>query len=398
MRRDTQIIIAAGAVMLALSFGVRSIFGVVLDPISEAHGWSREIFSMSLAIQNIVWGITQPLFGALADRLGDRKALWLGLGVYLLGMVLSIVGQTPLAMHMGMGVLVGAGIAGTSFGLVLSVVGRAVPDANRSKALGLTSALGSLGQVAMPLIAGWTTTTLGWEMTLIVFTLLLVPMAACIPFLDPKVPASEAASDPMVPTNVLLTRAFGHSSYVLLVMGFFVCGFHVAFMTAHLPAWVYQTCGSIALGATALAIVGGGNVIGTLGAGWLGSYFPKPYLLSAIYAGRAAAIMVFVFVIPVTPATVVVFSALMGLLWLSTVPLTSALVATMFGPRYMGTLYGVVFLSHQVGSFIGVWMGGAVFEAYGSYDMVWWASIGLGIFSALVHLPVREQRWEPQAA
>ncbi|HUF57478.1 MAG TPA: MFS transporter [Thermohalobaculum sp.] len=397
MRRETTVIIAAGACMLALSFGVRSIFGVVLDPLSEAYGWDRSVFSFSLAMQNLVWGAAQPAFGMIADRMGDRRALWLGLGLYLAGMVVAILGATPLAMHLGAGVLVGAGIAGTSFGLVLSVVGRSTTEAERSKALGLTAALGSLGQVAMPLIAGWTTAALGWQATLILFAALLVPMAFCIPHLNAKVPLSEAVPEPLVPTGALLARAFGHASYVLLTLGFFVCGFHVAFITAHFPAYVYETCGSLALGGAAIAIVGAGNVVGTYVSGQLGARYRKPWLLSAIYGLRALVIFVFI-MIPPSPVTVVIFSAAMGLLWLSTVPLTAALVATMFGPRYMGTLYGLVFLSHQVGSFTGVWMGGRVYDLYGSYDVVWWVAIALGLASAAVHLPIRERAWAPAAA
>ena len=397
MRRETSVIIAAGAVMLALSFGIRSIFGVVLDPISDAHGWSREVFSLSLAIQNIAWGLAQPVFGILADRLGDRRALSLGLGVYLAGMLIAVAGTTPLAMHLGIGALVGAGVAGTSFGLVLSVVGRATSEENRSKALGLTTALGSLGQVMLPLVAGWVTAAFGWQATLVVFTLLLLPMAACIPFLKAQVPLGQAAPEPLVPTAEIVARAFGHTSYLLLVMGFFVCGFHLAFITAHFPAYVYETCGSVTLGAAAIAIVGAGNVVGTYAAGQLGARFHKPWLLSAIYGLRALVIFVFI-MLPPSPVSVVLFSAAMGLLWLSTVPLTSALVATMFGPRYMATLYGFVFLSHQVGSFVGVWMGGRVYALYGDYQLVWWTSIALGIFSALVHLPVKERAWAPQPA
>ena len=397
MRRETSVIIAAGAVTLALSFGIRSIFGVVLDPISEAYGWDRSVFSLSLAIQNLVWGAAQPVFGMMADRLGDRKALWVGLGVYLAGMLVTILGATPLAMHLGAGALVGAGIAGTSFGLVLSVVGRSTTEAERSKALGLTSALGSLGQGVMPLLAGWTTAALGWEATLILFAALLAPMALCIPHLNAKVPLGSAAPAPLVPTGELLARAFGHTSYVLLTLGVFVCGFHVAFISAHFPAYVYETCGSLALGGAAIGIVGAGNVVGTYITGQLGARYRKPWILSAIYALRALVIFVFI-MIPPSPVTVVLFSAAMGLLWLSTVPLTAALVATMFGPRYMGTLYGLVFLSHQVGSFIGVWMGGRVYDLYGSYDLVWWTAIALGLASAAVHLPIRERAWAPAPA
>ncbi|MEL7137499.1 MAG: MFS transporter [Pseudomonadota bacterium] len=393
----TGVIIAAGAVVLSLSFGVRSVFGIVLEPMSTEFAWPREVFSLSLAIQNMVWGLAQPFFGALADKYGDRWALWLGLGLYCAGMALAAVGYLPIMQHLGAGVLVGMGVAGTAFGLVLSVVGRAVPEERRAKALALTAALGSFGQMAMPLLAGWLTSIYGWQATLIVMGLLLLPIGFCIPFLKAETPAGSTA-DPEVTIGTMLRRAFGHSSYVLLTLGFFVCGFHVAFMTAHLPVYVAEVCGSVTLGAATLSVIGLANVFGTLLAGQLASYFPKPYILSAIYALRAVVITLFIFVIPPTPVSMMVFSAMIGVLWLSTVPLTSGLVATMFGTRALGTLYGIVFLSHQVGSFLGVWIGGRAYDATGSYDTVWIAAVVLGVFSALVHLPVRDRPWSAQPA
>lgn len=392
----TGAIIAAGSLVLALSFGVRSIFGIVLEPISETYGWSLSVFSLSIAIQNLVWGLAQPVFGLIADRFGDRRALWLGLGCYLAGMALTAVGATPWMQHLGAGALVGMGIAGTAFGVVLSVVGRAVPEERRSAALGLVAGLGAFGQVAMPLAAGWITAAYGWQATIGVMALALVPIALCIPRLS-LAATPPSAADPAVALPVLLGRAARHPSYVLLALGFFVCGFHIAFITAHFPTFVVETCGSVTLGATALGIVGAANVVGTLTAGQLGARYPKPYLLSAIYAGRALVILVFIS-LPITPASVLVFSAVMGLLWLSTVPLTSALVATMFGPRALGTLYGLVFLSHQLGSFVGVFVGGRVHDATGSYDAMWYAAIALGVVSAVVHLGVAERPWRAPEA
>ncbi|MEO0819032.1 MAG: MFS transporter [Pseudomonadota bacterium] len=392
----TNTIILAGAVVLSLSFGVRSIFGVVLEPISLEYNWPREVFSLSLAIQNIVWGLAQPFFGMIADRLGDRRALWIGLAIYIAGMALSTVGFLPWMQHLGAGVLVGMGVAGTAFGLVLSVVGRATPEEKRSKALALTAALGALGQMVLPVIAGLTTEAYGWQGTMVLMTLLLLPIAACIPFLKAEIPAGSQP-EPAVPMQEMLRRAFGHSSYVLLTMGFFVCGFHVAFIAAHFPTYVAEVCGSVTLGAATLSIIGFANVVGTLLAGQLGARYPKPWILSAIYALRAVVILVFISV-PPTPLTVVIFSMSMGVLWLSTVPLTTALVATMFGTRALGTLYGIVFVGHQVGSFLGVWLGGRVYDMTGTYDMVWYIAIALGIFSAIVHLPVRDRAWTPSAA
>ncbi|MFK7945325.1 MAG: MFS transporter, partial [Paracoccaceae bacterium] len=289
-----------------------------------------------------------------------------------------------------------------AFGLILSVVGRSTPEEKRSQALAMTAAFGSLGQMVLPALSGWLVDLYGWQNTLLIMTLLLAPMAACIPFLKAEVHASNASASDNLATGALLRRAFGHSSYLLLTIGFFVCGFHVAFIAAHFPAFVAEVCATpegpaTELGALTLSIVGLANFIGTLIVGQLGARLPKPYILSSIYAMRAVVIGVFIS-LPYTPTTVIVFSFCMGLLWLTTVPLTSGLVATMFGPKHMGTLYGFVFLSHQLGSFVGIFMGGKVYDLYGSYDVIWYASIALGIFSAIVHLPVRDRAWEPVPA
>ncbi len=397
-------IVVAGSVAIALSFGVRSTFGVLLGPLSADMGWPRETFALSIAIQNIVWGLAQPGFGMMADRYGDRPALWLGFGLYLAGIIVTGLGDTAPVQHLGAGVLVGAGISGTAFGLVLSVVGRAAPEHRRSQALGLVSALGASGQVLLPMLAQWLIGEYGWRVAMLAMGVALLPMALCIPWL--KGPAAKAGAHD-VPLGAAIRRAFGHSSYVLLVMGFFICGFHVAFIGVHFPAYVAEVCAPFALfgatvspaalGAATISIVGAVNVAGTLLAGQLGARFPKPWLLSAIYALRAAVILLFIMA-PVTPLSVVAFSVAMGMLWLSTVPLTAGLVATMFGPKSMGTLYGFVFLSHQLGSFSGVWMGGRLYDLYGSYEIVWWAAIALGLLSALVHLPIRDRAWAPAAA
>jgi len=400
------VIMIAGTVALALSFGARSIFGVVLAPLSQDMGWPRETFALSLAIQNLVWGLAQPAFGMIADRWGDRRALWLGFGLYLAGMLLSGLATTPLAQHLGAGLLVGMGISGTAFGLVLSVVGRAAPEHRRSQALGLVAALGASGQVLMPLMAQHLVASYGWSAAVLATGAMLAPMALCIPWLKaPKAASAPGARE--IALGEALRRAFGHSSYLLLVMGFFVCGFHVAFITTHFPAYVAEVCAAFsfmgrevtpqALGAATIALVGVANVVGTLIAGQLGARYPKPYVLSAIYGLRAVVILAFI-ALPVSPLSVIVFSLSIGVLWLSTVPLTAGLVAAMFGPRFMATLYGFVFLSHQLGAFAGVWMGGRLYDLYGSYAVVWWVAIGLGVFSAIVHLPIRERAWAAQAA
>jgi MFS family permease len=395
--RDILVIVLAGSVVLALAFGVRSVFGGIVQPLSNDLFDGRiEVFSLSIAIQNLVWGVAQPGFGIIADKYGDRRALWLGFVCYVAGMLICVVGTTPLAQHAGAGVLVGMGISGTAFGVVLAVVGRAAPADKRSHYLGITSAMGSAGQVVLPLVVSWLVEWLDWRMTLVVVTFALAPMALCIPFLRANVSQATASADSVSITQTV-RKAFGHSSYTLLSAGFFVCGFHLAFITAHLPNYVQNFCVSTAsaaelraLGLQALALAGFANIFGTLLASHLGTRFPKPYVLAAIYALRALAILIFIS-LPVTPASVMIFALVMGGLWLSTVPLTSALVLTMFGPRAMGTLFGFVFLSHQLGGFAGVWLGGIVFDRYASYDQVWYLAIGLGVISAIAHLLVQER-------
>ena len=390
-------IVLAGSVVLALAFGVRSVFGGIVQPLSsDLFGGSIEIFSLSIAIQNLVWGLAQPGFGIIADKFGDRRALWLGFACYLAGMLICVVGTTPLAQHVGAGVLVGMGISGTAFGVVLAVVGRAAPEEKRARYLGIASAMGSIGQVVLPLLVSWLVEWLDWRMTLVVVTFALAPMALCIPFLRTNVSPTTASADSASITQTV-KKAFGHSSYTLLSAGFFVCGFHLAFITAHLPNYVQNFCVSTAsaaelraLGLQALALAGFANIFGTLFASHLGTRFPKPYVLAAIYALRALAILIFIS-LPVTPTSVMIFALVMGGLWLSTVPLTSALVLTMFGPRAMGTLFGFVFLSHQLGGFAGVWLGGVFFDRYASYDQVWYLAIALGVLSALGHLLVQER-------
>ncbi len=396
--RGPMVIVIAGGIVLALSFGVRAVFGGVVEPLSkDLFGGSIDVFSLSIAIQNLVWGLAQPAFGMIADRYGDRRALWLGFVFYVLGMGGCILATSPMGQHLGAGLLVGMGISGTAFGTVLAVVGRAAPEDKRTAYLGITSAIGSTGQVVLPLLMSWLIEWLDWRMTLLVITAALAPMALCIPLLRTK-PGQGSSSDETGPLSITQTlrAAFGHSSYTLLTAGFFVCGFHLAFITAHLPNFVQHFCLSSAsaaelraLGLQALALAGLANIFGTLLASRLGTSYPKPYVLAAIYALRAVVIIIFIS-LPVTPASVMIFALVMGVLWLSTVPLTSALVLTMFGPRAMGSLFGFVFLSHQAGGFAGVWLGGLFFDRYGNYDAMWLLSIALGVLSAIAHLAVRE--------
>lgn len=409
-RRALLVVMIAASITLAIAFGLRTVFGVFMTPVSaELFEDKVTVFALSLAIQNLVWGVAQPVFGAVADRFGDRIALSIGLILYAVGMVSAAHAFSAGAMHFSAGLLVGSGIAGTAFGLVLAVVGRASRPEKRSQNLGLVSAFGSSGQVLIPLLAGELITQFDWRDSLLYAALLLLPIAFCIPFMKAKPPAINRATEQRwaldeLPLGKAIRAAFSSPSYVLLTLGFFVCGFHIAFITAHLPNFVEHFCTGTDMtpeelrgfGLQALGLVGLANIIGTFAAGQLGAIFPKQYVLSAIYALRAVLIVVFISQ-PITPESVMVFAFLMGLLWLSTVPLTSALVFGMFGPRYTATLYGFVFLSHQLGSFLGVWLGGVFFDLYASYDFIWRASIVLGVASAIVHLPVRERPFAPRA-
>ncbi|RJX65461.1 MFS transporter [Tsuneonella suprasediminis] len=409
-KRSMLPVILAGGVILALAFGVRSVFGGIVEPLSNDLFSGRiEIFSLSIAIQNLVWGLAQPVFGMIADRYGDRRALWIGLGFYTLGMVVCALGTTPLAQHLGAGLLVGMGISGTAFGIVLAVVGRAAPVEKRSLYLGIASALGSAGQVVVPLVAAWLMEWLDWRLTMLVLAAMLAPMALCIPYLrtTPSQGDRPGESRRIAPAALVGTvvSACRHPGFLFLNAGFFVCGFHLGFITAHLPNYVENFCTGTsmspeelrAFGLKALSMVGLANILGTVLAAQLSMIFPKPYILSAIYALRALVILSFISQ-PVTPPSVMIFAFGMGVLWLSTLPLTSALVLTMFGPRVMGTLFGFVFLSHQLGSFAGVWLAGDWYDYYGNYALIWRVSILLGLLSAVLHLFVRERPLTPGLA
>lgn len=406
-KRSMLPVILAGGVILALAFGVRSVFGGIVEPLSnDLFGGRIEVFSLSIAIQNLVWGLAQPAFGLIADRYGDRRALWIGLGFYTVGMVICALGATPLTQHLGVGLLVGMGISGTAFGIVLAVVGRAAPVEKRSLYLGIASALGSAGQVVVPLVAAWLIEWLDWRLTMLVLAAMLAPMALCIPYLraDADSGGESQRIDPSALVDTVVS-AFRHPGFLFLNAGFFVCGFHLGFITAHLPNYVEHFCTGTsmspeelcAFGLKALSMVGLANILGTLLASQLSMIFPKPYILSAIYALRTLVILSFISQ-PVTPPSVMIFAFGMGVLWLSTLPLTSALVLTMFGPRVMGTLFGLVFLSHQLGSFAGVWLAGDWYDYYGNYALIWRVSILLGLLSALLHLFVRERPLTPGLA
>ena len=396
-------VLVAGCVIVMMGFAIRASFGVFQIPIAAEFGWMRAEFSLAIAIQNLAWGIGQPIFGAIAEKVGDRRAIILGALFYAAGLLLSSGATTPVA-HQMYEVLVGFGIAGTGFGVILAVVGRASTDENRSMSLGIATAAGSAGQVFGAPMAEFLLGFMTWQMVFVTFAVMILATLMVLPMMRAPVSASKAELEESM--GAILGRAFKDPSYSLIFIGFFSCGYQLAFITAHFPAFVAEASAAIpadgvlagigisttsALGAAAISLIGMFNIAGTLVAGWAGKRYSKKYLLAGIYLGRTAIAAWFIMT-PMTPTTVLIFSALMGSLWLATVPLTSGLVAHLYGLRYMGTLYGIVFFSHQLGSFLGVWLGGRLYDIYGSYTAVWWVGVGVGAFSAIVHLPIREKR------
>ena len=395
-------VLIVGCIIIMVSFAVRASFGVFQIPIAEEFGWLRAEFSLAIAIQNLAWGIGQPIFGAVAEKIGDRKAIILGALTYAAGLVLSAGAVTPFQMQ-AYEWPVGFGIAGTGFGVVLAVVGRASSDENRSMSLAIVTAAGSAGQIFGAPWAEWMLSFLTWQTVFLIFAGVVLALILTLPLM--RAPQMASKSELEESMGTILIKAFKDPSYTLIFLGFFSCGYQLAFVTAHFPAFVTEMCGPImpggalyslgitstsALGAVAISLIGAANVGGTLLAGYLGNRYSKKYLLAAIYTGRTIAAAAFILV-PITPLTVIVFSIVMGSLWLATVPLTSGLVAHIYGLRYMGTLYGIVFLRDQLGSFLGVWLGGRMYDAYGDYTFVWWIGVAVGAFSAIVHLPVRER-------
>lgn len=380
------IVLLCGGMILFLSFGARAGFGLFLQPISLELGWGREVLSFSLALQQIVWGALGPLAGAIADRYGTGRVV-AGCGVlYALGLVAMSFAQTPLAMHFAAGVLVGGALAGATFSTVLAVIGRTVAPEKRSTALGVATAAGSFGQFALLPVTQLLIGSFDWHVALLVMaalTALIMPLAAALA----GRPASSSAGQSL---GGALQEALRERGFHLLFWGYFVCGFHIAMLTVHLPAFVTDSGLSPMHGMTALALIGLFNIAGTLSAGWAGGRFSKKYLLSSIYSVRAVLIALLV-LFPLSPLTLYIFACGIGLLWLGTVPLTNGLVGQIFGWRYMATLTGIVFFGHQIGSFVGVWLAGYLYDITGSYAGAFYTSIGLGIFAALINLPVNEK-------
>lgn len=384
------LVIVCGCLVSLITFGLRGTFGLFTAPLSAEHGWSREVFGLAMAIQNLLWGVGQPVAGALADRFGIARVLAGGGLLYAVGMALTAYSATPLALYATAGVLVGLGMGGASTMTVVAAFGRLVPEEYRSWALGLGTAAGSMGQFLVVPLGQAFISAYGWQHALLLLAGLVALVPAFAPGLRGGGRTAPTAATSETSLGEALQEAVGHTSYLLLVAGFFVCGFQLAFVTVHMPPYLTDAGMSPSLAAWAIGTVGLFNIVGAYASGVLGGRRSKRLLLSGIYLGRAVATALFI-LLPITPASVLLYSATMGLLWLSTVPLTSGLVAVMFGTRYMATLFGLVFFSHQVGSFLGVWLGGALFERTGSYEVVWWISVALSLAATLVHLPIRER-------
>ena len=396
-------VLLAGSLIIIITFGIRGSFGVFQIPIESEFQWLRVEFSLAIAIQNLGWGIGAPIFGALGEKFGDKKMIVAGAFCYVIGLVLSTYAQNPLT-HQFLELIIGFGIAGTGLGMILAVVGRASSEKNRSMALGIVTAAGSFGQMFGAPIAQALLNFYSWQQVFIIFALTIILVMSVVPFLKDAPMATKKEVE--VSLTKVLSNAFKDPTFSMIFFGFFACGYQLAFLTAHFPAMVTEMCSAItpssalhfigvsttsSLGALAIGLIAFSNIFGTIYAGWLGQKFPKKYLLAGVYSLRALIGLIFI-LLPITPVTVILFSLFMGSLWLATVPLTSGLIAHIYGLRYMGTLYGLVFFSHQIGSFLGVWMGGRLYDATGDYTLVWWIGIGVSVFSTLIHIPIKEQR------
>jgi MFS family permease len=388
--RTPLVIIICGCLIGMLTFGPRSTFGFFLQPMSKEFSWGRDVFGLAVAIQNLLWGLGQPISGAIADRFGTVRVMCAGALLYAAGLFMMCYAATPLSLDLGAGVLIGFGLSGCSFNLVLSAFGKLLPPEWRGIGLGAGTAAGSFGQFVFAPFGVALIDNVGWQQALTVFAvlmLLVLPLSLALATRD--VPASDTPTAEQQSFRQALAEAFGHRSYVLLVLGFFTCGFQLAFITVHLPAYLVDRGIPVTTGGWVVAAIGLFNIVGSLSVGWLQTRVPKRYILSTIYFVRALSIVAFIS-FPITTFSAIAFGVVTGLTWLSTVPPTSSLVALMFGARWLATLYGFAFFSHQVGGFLGVWLGSIVFEQYGSYTPIWWLSVLFGVLSALINLPIVE--------
>ena len=386
------VIVICGSLIGMLTFGPRSSMGFLMQPMSHAFSWGRDVFALAFAVQNLLWGIGQPFAGAIADRFGAPRVISVGALLYAAGLLLMHYSSTPFELDLGAGVLIGFGLSGCSFNLVLSAFGKLMPQEWRGIALGVGTAAGSFGQFVFAPLSVAMIDNAGWQSTLLLFgvlMLLVIPLSLVLST-PPEATAAHAPVAQRQSFRQALQEAFGHRSYVLLVLGFFTCGFQLAFITMHLPAYLVDRGMPASTGGWVIATIGLFNIVGSLGVGWLSNRFPKRYILSAIYFTRALATVAFV-LLPMTTFSALAFGIISGLTWLSTVPPTSSLVVLMFGTRWLATLYGFAFFSHQVGGFLGALLGGVVFEKFGSYTPIWWLSVLFGVLSALINLPIVER-------
>lgn len=401
MRRTVLIAIGCAALSVMVATGIRQSFGLFLQPVSETLGTGREVYSLANALNNLIYGL--PLIGFLADRFGPRRIMMAGGLLYATGLGAVSLVTTPLGLYAVLGVMVGLALSATTYVVVLGAVAQLVPPEERSRAFGFVTAAGSSGMFVMPPLAQYLIAAFGWQRALVVLaalTLLILLLGLGLPSRPGGQLTKEGHKEIDEPFVQVLRRASRNPNYLLLIAGFFVCGFHVAFIATHLPAFLSDQGLPGFVGATALSLVGGFNIVGSFLFGWLGDRFRKKYLLSFLYLGRAIVITLFL-LFPITELSALVFGCAIGFLWLATVPLTSGSVAQLFGVRYLSTLYGIVFLSHQVGAFLGVWLGGRIYDATGTYQPVWYMAIALGVFAALVHTPISEkpsQQLEPARA
>jgi len=390
--RAPLVILICGCLIGMISFGPRSTFGFFLAPMDAAHGWGRDQFGLALAIEMLLWGAGQPFSGALADRFGAPLVLAGGALLYFAGIVWMAFAQSPFELYMSAGVLIGFGLAGCSFTLVIGAFAKLLPPQWRTIAFGAGTAAGSFGQFLFSPLAVALIDSIGWQSALLTFGVILLVMLPLAFVLAAPRQASGSTSAAAAGQSVrqALKEAFGHRSYVLLTLGYFTCGFQLFFITVHLPAYLVDRGLPASIGGWTIAVIGLFNIVGSVASGYIANLMPKRYLLSAIYFSRSLAILVFI-TLPPSAMTTLVFGAVLGLLWLSTIPPTSALVSIMFGPRWLTMLLGVSFFSHQVGGFLGVWLGGVLFERTGSYDVIWWATIFFGVASAVINLPIVER-------
>ena len=389
--RTPAVVLTCGTIILFISFGARNIFGLLLEPMTEATALDVGDFSLAIGVQAVIWGLTTPITASLAERYGTARMIALGGILYAVGLALMSMVQTPMHMNLTAGMMLGLGLSATGFPIILAAITKRVDAKRRSLFLGIGSAAGSSGQLALVPMGQFVIDGYGWAMAAIVFACLvavIVPLSSAM--VDPKREAADPNAAPQQKLGEAVREAMGHRGFLLLTAGYFVCGYQVMFLGTHLPNFISEAGQDPWVGATALSLIGLFNIIGTMTWGALGGKFRMKYLLTSIYLLRSAVLAVYI-MLPITATSTYIFAAAIGLLWLATVPLTSGLVARIFGLRYMATLTGLVFFSHQLGSFAGAWLGGLFFETTGSYDTIWWVGIALGLIAAALHFPIDDK-------